>query len=201
MIWDKTGNLRADLEQVIKSIAPKSRVLDVGCGDGAILDYLQTEKQCSVYGVEIEHSQVLRCVERGVSVIQKNCEEGLSLFSDQSFDTVLCLSALQTMRHIRELLIEMARVGKQVIVSLPNFAYWRHRLALLSGHMPSSESLPYHWYDSPNLRYTTLDDFVELAKELGFDTIDVIALNDAQPVRVLKNWRAQFMIFYLSRSL
>ncbi|MFM8464219.1 MAG: methionine biosynthesis protein MetW, partial [Burkholderiaceae bacterium] len=177
-----------------------SQVLDLGCGDGAMLQYLQHEKQCSGYGVEIDDDKIPRCVDREVLVIQQNIEDGLAMFADDAFDTVLCLSALQMMKHVEPVLRDIARVGREAIVSFPNFAHWPHRLSLLLGRMPISESLPFQWYDTPNLRCATISDFEDLAREVGLEVIDSVALSDAgEPVHVLPHWRGSQAVFRLRK--
>jgi methionine biosynthesis protein MetW len=141
-----------------------------------MMDYLQSDKQCSGYGIEMADDEVLASTQRGVRVIQQDMENGLALFGDNSFDTVLCLSSLQMMKQVEALLRDIVRVGKEAIVSFPNFAYWPHRVALLKGRMPVSESLPYEWYDTPNLRCATINDFRDLAEECGLEVIECVAL-------------------------
>lgn len=201
MIASPVDGLRADLAFIAHWVAPGSRVLDLGCGDGAMLDYLQRHKQCRGYGVEIDDAKIPRCVQRGVDVIQQNLEEGLVMFADDAFDTVLCLSALQMMKNVEEVLRDIARIGREAIVSFPNFAHWPHRLALLSGRMPVSESLPYQWYDTPNLRCATISDFGDLAREVGLEVIECVALKeDGTPVDFLPNWRGSLAVFRLRKQ-
>ncbi len=201
MITERFAGLRADLAFIAHWVTPGSRVLDLGCGDGAMMEYLQVDKQCSGYGVEIDDARIPRCVQRGVSVIQQDLEGGLAMFADDAFDSVLCLSALQMMKNVEGVLRDIARVGREAIVSFPNFAHWPHRLALLGGRMPVSESLPYQWYDTPNLRCATIRDFSELADEVGLQVIECVALkDDGTPVAFLPNWRGSLAVFRLRKK-
>ena len=192
--------LRADLAFIAHWIGPGSHVLDLGCGDGVMLDYLQSDKQCSGYGIEIDDAMIPECVRRGVSVMQQDVESGLAILADNAFDTVLCLSALQMMKNVEGTLRAIARVGNEAIVSFPNFAYWPHRVALLRGRMPVSKSLPYEWYDTPNLRCATIMDFEELANKVGLDVLERVALHDGKPINVLPNWRGSLAVFRLKKS-
>jgi methionine biosynthesis protein MetW len=200
MTFEELNQLRPDLAFIAHWIAPNSHVLDVGCGDGVMLEYLQTDKACHAVGIEIDDSKVLECAQRGVQVIQQDMEHGLGLFDDQTFSTVLCLSSLQTMKHVEELLTDIARVGREAIVSFPNFAYWPHRLTLFFGRMPVSKSLPYEWYDTPNIRCATIGDFADLANSVGLEVLECVALRDGQPVNWLPNWRGSLAVFRLRRK-
>ena len=200
MITQRFAGLRADLAFIARWVTPSSRVLDLGCGDGAMLEYLQVDKQCSGYGVEIDDARIPRCLQRGVSVIQQDMEGGLAMFADDAFDSVLCLSALQMTKNVEGVLRDIARVGREAIVSFPNFAHWPHRLALLTGRMPVSESLPYQWYDTPNLRCATISDFEELAEEVGLEVLECVALrDDGSPVTFLSTWRGSLAVFRLRK--
>eukprot|EP01034_Spumella_vulgaris_P033604 gene33603-41465_t len=165
------------------------------------MDYLQSDKRCSGYGIEIADDKVLESTKRGVQVVQQDMENGLGLFGDNSFDTVLCLSSLQMMKHVEPLLRDIVRVGKEAIVSFPNFAYWPHRVALLKGRMPVSESLPYEWYDTPNVRCATISDFRELAEELGLEVMECVALAEGKIVTVLPNLRGELAVFRLRKKV
>lgn len=195
MNFQELSVLRADLAFIAHWVRNASHVLDLGCGDGVMLDYLQSEKQCIGYGVEIDDNKIPLCVERGVAVIQQDLEAGLAMFADNAFDTVLCLSALQMMKNVEGVLRDIARVGREAIVSFPNFAYWPHRVALLRGRMPVSKSLPYEWYDTPNLRCATIKDFEELANRVGLEVLECVALQDGKPVNFLPNWRGSLAVF------
>lgn len=187
--------LRPDLAFIAHWVPKASHVLDLGCGDGVMLDYLQTDKHCIGYGVEIDDNKIPTCIERGVAVIQQDMESGLAMFADNAFDTVLCLSALQMMKNVEGVLRDIARVGREAIVSFPNFAYWPHRVALLRGRMPVSKSLPYEWYDTPNVRCATIHDFEELANRVGLEVLECVALQDGKPVNFMPNWRGSLAVF------
>ncbi|GAA4021453.1 methionine biosynthesis protein MetW [Actimicrobium antarcticum] len=200
MNFNELSGLRPDLAFIAHWVRADTEVLDLGCGDGVMLDYLQTDKRCHGYGIEIDDDKIPACIDRGVSVIQQDMEAGLAMFADSAFDTVLCLSALQMMKNVEGVLRDIARVGREAIVSFPNFAYWPHRLALLRGRMPVSKSLPYAWYDTPNLRCATISDFEELANEVGLDVLECVALHDGQPVTFLPNWRGSLAVFRLKKT-
>jgi len=200
MNFQQLLQLRPDLAFIAHWVAPHSHVLDLGCGDGVMLDYLQSDKECSGYGIEIDDDKIPECVARGVSVIQQDVESGLAILSDQSFDTVLCLSALQMMKNVEGILRDIARVGSEAIVSFPNFAYWPHRIALLRGRMPVSKTLPYEWYDTPNLRCATIKDFEALANQVGLEVVECVALTEGVPVNFLPNWRGSLAVFRLKKK-
>lgn len=195
MNFHELSKQRADLAFIAHWIRSASHVLDLGCGDGVMLEYLQSDKQCIGYGIEIDDGKIPVCIERGVVVIQQDLEAGLAMFTDNAFDTVLCLSALQMIQNVEGVLREIARVGREAIVSFPNFAYWPHRIALLRGHMPVSKLLPYQWYDTPNLRCATIKDFEELANRVGLEVLECVALQDGKPVNFLPNWRGSLAVF------
>ena len=195
----KKTSLRADLAFVSKRISPNSHVLDIGCGDGTMLEYLHTTKGCTGYGIEIDADRICACARRGINVIEHDMEKGLGLFADDAFDTVLCLSSLQMMKNVEDLLADFARVGRETIVSFPNFAYWPHRLSLLSGRMPVSSELPYEWYDTPNVRCATIGDFTDLARHVGLKVLECVALHEGKPVNFLPNLRGTLAVFRLRK--
>jgi methionine biosynthesis protein MetW len=199
MNFSELSALRPDLAFIAHWIKTNSHVLDVGCGDGVMLDYLRSDKKCTGYGIEIADDKVLASTQRGVAVIQQDMENGLGLFADNSFDTVLCLSSLQMMKHVEPLLRDIARVGGEAIVSFPNFGYWPHRTALLRGKMPVSKSLPYQWYDTPNVRCATIYDFADLAHEVGLEVLECVALHEGKVVKWLPNWRGSLAVFRLRK--
>lgn len=201
MIISTPPAIRSDLAFIAHWVGEGSHVLDVGCGDGTMLAYLQDDKRCTGYGIEIADDKLLESTRRGINVIQHDMEQGLGLFGDNSFDTVLCLSSLQMMQHVEVLLRDIVRVGAEAIVSFPNFAYWPHRVALLKGRMPVSRSLPYQWYDTPNVRCATIYDFQELAVECGLEVLECVALADGEPVDFLPNLRGSLAVFRLRKKV
>ena len=187
--------------QVIAALVPEgARVLDLGCGDGALLDYLQRERGCSGYGVEILDANVLACVRRGVNVVQLNLDEGLALFEDNSFDVVLQIDTLPHLRNAEVMLRETARVGRTGIVAFPNFAHWPNRLSVLRGRMPDTRRLPYQWYDTPNIRVGTYKDFEVLAQKNQLRILDSFGLQDDRAVRLWPNARAGTAVFHFERG-
>jgi len=169
--------------------------LDLGCGNGELLAWLQKHKGCSGYGIEIDDANVHACVQRGVNVIQLNLEEGLALFDDRSFDVVLQIDTLQHLRNTERMLRETARVGRIGIVSFPNFAHWANRLYVMTGRMPVTRALPYQWYDTPNIRVGTYADFEVLAGKCGLQVTDSFGLQAGRAVRRWPNLRASVAVF------
>lgn len=188
-------SLRPDLQLIAGWIAPGSQVLDLGCGDGALLAHLRDTQGCAGYGVEIDDAHVHDCVKRGVNVVQANLDAGLRLFPDDKFDTVVLSQTLQAMRQIEAVLREIARVGRQGVVSFPNFGHWKHALSLLGGRMPVTKQIPYQWYDTPNIHLCTPKDFEILAAKLGLTITARALLADARPVRVLPALRATLALY------
>ena len=184
----------------IADLVPEgSRVLDLGCGDGALLHFLQTARGCSGYGVEIDDANVQACVQRGVNVLQLNLDQGLAMFGDQSFDVVLQIDTLQHLRNAETVLLETARVDRTGIVAFPNFAHWPNRLSILGGRMPVTRRLPYQWYDTPNIRVGTLADLEVLAQHNGLKVQDSFGLHEGHVVRRWPNWRASTAVIKFSR--
>ena len=190
---------KATMHAIASLVPPGSRVLDLGCGDGALLDHLQRERGCSGYGVEIADANVLACVRRGVNVVQLNLDEGLALFEDASFDVVLQIDTLPHLRNAEVMLRETARVGRTGIVAFPNFAHWPNRVSIARGRMPVTRRLPYQWYDTPNIRVGTFKDFEALAHKNGLRVLDAFGLQDGREVRALPNLRASTAVFKLQR--
>jgi methionine biosynthesis protein MetW len=191
---------RKDLEVIASLVPVGARVLDLGCGSGELLAHLQQHKGCTGYGIEIADANVLGSVQRGINVIQLNLEEGLALFDDASFDVVLQLDTLQHLRNTAHMLRETARVGRIGIVSFPNFAHWPNRLRVLGGRMPVTKTLPYEWYDTPNIRVGTHADFEVLARKSGLRVTDSFGLQDGRVVRRWPNLMASVAVFRFEKA-
>lgn len=188
------------IQHLIAGLVPHgARVLDLGCGDGALLAHLRAARGCHGYGIELDDAQVLACLKRGLDVLQFNLEEGLSMFADDSFDVVLQIDTLQHLRNAETMLRETARVGRSAIVAFPNFAHWPNRLRVLAGRMPVTKRLPYQWYDTPNIRVGTFADFEVLAQRLGLHIEDAFGLENGREVRTLPNLLASTAVFKLTK--
>jgi len=161
-------SIRAELRTIAEWIKPGSRVLDLGCGKGELLSYLQENSQVTGYGVEIEPSNIVASIDNNINVIQADIEQGLIGFEDRSFDYVIMTQTLQALRNTDKILEEILRVGREGIVTFPNFGHWRSRLYILFGHMPVTKALPNTWYNTPNIHLCTLKDFEDLCKKRGF---------------------------------
>jgi methionine biosynthesis protein MetW len=191
---------RFAVDVIANLVPPGSKVLDLGCGGGGLLSLLVRERACSGYGIEIDDAKLLDCVKRGVNVIQRNLEEGLSIFEDGSFDVVLQLDTLQNLRNTEAMLRETARVGRIGIVSFPNFAHWPNRLSVLQGRMPVTKTLPYQWYDTPNIRVGTFADFEILARQCGLRILESFGLHEGRVVRWQPNVLASTAVFKFERA-
>ncbi|CAM3446056.1 methionine biosynthesis protein MetW [Paracidovorax anthurii] len=188
------------MHAIARLVPHGARVLDLGCGDGAMLDMLQRERGCTGYGVEISDENVLACVRRGVNVVQLNLDEGLAMFGDNSFDVVLQIDTLQHLRNAEVMLRETARVGRAGIVAFPNFAHWPNRLSVLRGRMPVTRRLPYQWYDTPNIRVGTFKDFEVLAHKNDLRVLDAFGLQNGREVRFLPNAMAGTAVFHFEHD-
>jgi methionine biosynthesis protein MetW len=186
---------RADFSTIAGWVAPSARVLDLGCGDGSLLAYLRESRGASGYGIEIDDAGVLASIGNGVNVLQSDLESGLAGFDDQTFDSVILSQTLQAMRHIEELVAEMLRVGREAIVSFPNFGHWAHRLQVLSGRMPVSKSLPYEWYNTPNVHLCTVADFDAFCATRAFHVLERVVLRDGQRLSILPNLLGSLAIY------
>ena len=196
--------MRLDLRLAERWIKPKSRVLDLGCGDGELLAHLRDSFDVKGYGLEIDEEKINDCVARGVNVIQQNLNKGLSNFGDNSFDSVIMTQALQAVEKPDQLLNDMLRVGKQAIITFPNFAHWKTRSYLFfKGQMPVSEALPYSWYDTPNIHLCTFRDFEDLCQKLDIKILNRLAVDDDQQgsffMKYLPNLMGEVAIYRVSR--
>ena len=197
-------NLRPDLAIIQQWIKPNSQVLDLGCGEGALLKHLQQQKNVRGYGLEINPDKITRCIQNGVNVIEQNLDTGLGNFKDNSLDTVVMAQALQAVQRPDELVDEMLRIGNQAIVTFPNFGYWRTRLyLLLKGRMPMSESLPYNWYDTPNIHLCTFKDFEQLCKSKGIRILNRTVVDDQHnehwSIRLWPSLLGETAVYHISR--
>ncbi|MFO1281634.1 MAG: methionine biosynthesis protein MetW [Burkholderiales bacterium] len=191
---------RGDYAAIAGWIGDGANVLDLGCGDGGLLAFLQRERNVRGYGVEIGDAGVLASVANGVNVIQRDLEGGLRGFADDAFDCVILSQTLQAMRHIEEIVAEMLRVGREAIVSFPNFGHWRHRLQILRGRMPVSPSLPYQWFDTPNIHLCTVADFDAFLAERGLAVLDRVVLAGDREISALPNLRGEIAIYRFRRA-
>jgi methionine biosynthesis protein MetW len=178
---------RPDFGVIAEWVKPGGKVLDLGCGDGSLLCFLRDARNIRGYGVEIDDSNVLACFSNGVNVIQSDLESGLQSFESDSFDYVVLSQTLQAVKHTEGIIKEMLRVSKEGIVSFPNFGYWRNRLQVLAGHMPVSETLPYQWFDTPNIHNCTLGDFEEFCRQHGARILERRVMNGGRQITLLPN--------------
>jgi len=195
-----TLSTRADFSTIAGWIAPKARVLDLGCGDGSLFAYLRESRGVTGYGIEIDDAGVLASIGNGVNVIQSDLESGLAGFDDQSFDSVILSQTLQAVRHTELIVLEMLRVGREAIVTFPNFGYWAHRVQVLRGRMPVSNNLPYQWYDTPNIHLCTVADFDAFCAARSFHILERVVLHDARRVSVLANVFGSLAIYRFQRG-
>ena len=198
-------SLRPDLQIPSKWIKANSRVLDLGCGDGSLLHYLQTERNVTGYGIEINHSNIIECIKRGVNVIQNDLDAGLSVFEDNTFDYVVMTQTLQAIWHPDKLIEDMLRVGREAIITFPNFGHWKSRMNLgLGGRMPVTRSLPHRWYSTPNIHLCTIRDFEKLCEHMKFTVIKRTVVNAAHnstpATRWFPNLLGEIAIYHIRRS-
>jgi methionine biosynthesis protein MetW len=191
---------RADFATIAGWLAPNARVLDLGCGDGSLLAYLQRERGATGYGIEIDDAGVLAGIRNGINVLQSDLESGLAGFDDASFDCVILSQTLQAMRHTEAIVSEMLRVGRDAIVTFPNFGHWSHRWQILRGRMPVSSSLPYQWYDTPNIHLCTVADFDAFLAERRCVVEDRVVLAGGRPVALLPNLLGELAIYRFRRA-
>jgi methionine biosynthesis protein MetW len=196
--------MRLDLSHIQRWIRPGSRVLDLGCGDGVFLEFLRDQRQVSGTGLEIDQDYITAAISRGLNVVEQNMDDGLGNFPDQSFDTVVLALALQAVNFPDRVLEEMLRIGREGIVTFPNFGHWRCRLMLgLRGRMPVSNFMPYTWYNTPNIHFCTVKDFEDLCRNKGIRILarDVVGNTNRQPLLSTKwpNLFATTAIYHITR--
>lgn len=194
------ASVRHDFETIAKWIAPGSKVLDLGCGDGALLSYLAKNRSIRGYGVEIDDGNILACIRNSVNVIQSDLESGLSGFESASFDYVILSQTLQAMKNTESIVKEMLRVGREGIVTFPNFGYWQNRLQILRGKMPVSSNLPYEWYDSPNIRLCTTRDFEDFCETHEVNILERIVINNGRVSSFLPNLFGTLAVFRFTKG-
>ena len=194
-----TLKARADFEVIARLIPQNARVLDLGCGDGSLLQFLSETRDVNGYGVEIDHDNIVACVRNGVNVIQDDLETGLADFGNDWFDFVILSQTLQAMRHTEVVVDEMLRVGRQGIVTFPNFGYWRNRIAVAVGKMPVSENLPYAWYDTPNVHLCTIADFEDFCARRAIHIRDRVVLAHGSPIERMPNLLGELAVYRFER--
>nr|WP_208107193.1 methionine biosynthesis protein MetW [Halothiobacillus neapolitanus] len=198
--------MRPDWHIVEQWITSKSRVLDLGCGDGALLSHLIERRQVSAVGLELDDDKVASGIERGLNIIQEDLDSGISdWFAPMSFDFVIVSQTIQAMRHPERLLADMLTIAREGIVTFPNMGYWRNRVQLgLLGHMPINRALPNPWYNTPNIHLCTLSDFESLCQELGIQILDRAVVDSAHRestlLRAFPNWFGEHAIYRIQRK-
>ena len=188
---------RQDFAIIANWVKFGSKVLDLGCGDGELLKFLRGSLEVKGYGVEKDDANVLACLENGSNVIQMDLEDGLSGFEDQSFNTVILSQTLQAMHNTEAIVLEMLRVGQEVIVTFPNFGYWRNRIQITMGQMPVSKTLPYQWYDTPNVHLCTINDFDVFCKNHNIDILERKVITDGKQVSFMPNLLGSLAMYRL----
>lgn len=190
-------NFRQDFAVIANWVKFGSKVLDLGCADGQLLQFLRSALEINGYGVEKDDANVLACIKYGANVIQMDLEDGLSGFEDQSFNTVILSQTLQAMHHTEAIVLDMLRVGQEVIVTFPNFGYWRNRIQITLGQMPVSKTLPYQWYDTPNVHLCTIHDFDIFCKNHNIDIIERKVITDGKEVNFIPNLLGSLAMYRL----
>ena len=191
---------RADFQIISEWIGQNTKVLDLGCGDGALLNFLKTNNNVQGFGIEKDEKNWLLSLKNNINVIQMDLEAGLYGFEDNSFDTVILSKTLQAMHNIEEIMQEMLRVGNEVIITFPNFGYWKDRLQVMLGHMPISDELPYQWYNTPNIHLCTLSDFDQFCHKHKMKVLDRLVLTNNKPISVLPNLFGALALYRLIKK-
>ena len=191
---------RPDFAAIAAWIPKGASVLDLGCGDGSLLRYLQDTRSVRGYGVEINDANIVTCINNSVNVIQGDLDSGLSGFETLSFDYVILSQTLQAIRHTEKLVQEILRVGREGVVSFPNFGHWKCRLSILRGNMPVSDNLPYQWYDTPNVHLCTLRDFEEFCVAQKVQILDRRVMSGDSEVHVLPNLFGSTAVYRFKRA-
>jgi len=191
---------RYDYDVIAQWIGRGEKVLDLGCGDGGLLRHLIETRQVRGYGVENDPEKILACIKNGINVIQADMDRGLTGFDDGFFDHVIMSLSLQAMHNTQGILAEMLRVGREAVVSFPNFGYWRHRQSILNGRMPVSKSLPYQWFDTPNVRFFTIEDFEALCAHSSIAIRKRLAFDEGKVIVDDPNFLASVAVYRLSRD-
>ena len=191
---------RPDFAAIAAWIPQGASVLDLGCGDGSLLRYLRDMRKARGYGVEISDLNIVTCIQNGVNVIHGDLDSGLSGFETQSFDYVILSQTLQATRHTEALVQEILRVGREGIVSFPNFGHWKARLNVLRGHMPVSDDLPYQWYDTPNVHLCTLHDFEDFCAVQKVQILDRRVMAEDSEVHLLPNLLGSTAVYRFKRA-
>ena len=191
---------RQDFAIIASWVGFGSKVLDLGCGDGELLQFLRGGLEVKGYGVEKDDANWLACMQNGSNVIQMDLEDGLSGFEDQSFDTVILSQTLQAMHYTEEIVQEMLRVGREIIVTFPNFGYWRNRLQITNGRMPVSKILPYQWYDTPNVHLCTINDFDEFCKNHKITILERCVITNTKTIQFMPNLLGNLAMYRLKAA-
>lgn len=191
---------RPDFAAIAACIPQGASVLDLGCGDGSLLRYLKDTRKARGYGVEIDDLNIVACIQNGVNVIQGDLESGLSGFESDAFDFVILSQTLQATRHTEPLMQEMLRVGREGIVSFPNFGHWKARLNVIRGHMPVSDELPYEWYDTPNVHLCTLHDFEEFCSGHRVHILERRVMTGGSEIHLLPNLLGSMAVYRFKRA-
>lgn len=200
-ITNSVTKFRQDFAIIAGWVSFGSKVLDLGCGDGTLLTYLRDSLEVKGYGVEKDDANWLACQQNGINVIQMDLEDGLSGFENQSFDTVILSQTLQAMHHTEEIVQEMLRVGREIIVTFPNFGYWRNRLQITNGRMPVSKILPYEWFNTPNVHLCTIADFEVFCKNHKISILERSIITDDKAISFMPNLLGNLAMYRLKASL